>query len=928
MCDAIGLRVSQRHDTREAASAVNARMATDARACAAAAALFFGVMAAAQQAPTAAERLAAAKLAEARGDFARAEAELRAAAASGDEESRQAAHMQLALLRSRLGIRPDPHADPVQDPLPAGDPVQRLIATIETGSQDLKEVEAACRQLQSLGALAVPPLLAALPKLGPFGLANALWVLGPQQDPRIAPALLARLADADPAITLAIAERLGGLHGAVAVPVARALAAAEGAPAVQLRAFVVLRGKGVADDALGALAVRLAKEPSVHAALLDELDDATDDVALAIHAELMNSGAGSVRAQATLHWLGARKDVGEAEALTRLSPLEPQFQWWVARGLVAAHRDWVRVGLLALRHWEDGREQLNESWFDATEWWRLPEQAAPALLALAARRSSDRQRIAAVVAKIVEQGWLVPAELQQSLERLLLGGNVSEAEYAFVRAIPVGDEDRALATWQRLDASMRRKFTSLVVALDRPWHRVVARQLAACEQAGEVLPKWIERDWTGAPRDAIAALVATVERFPRAADGSWLPWHAAVVNAFRRCPDLPASLLRPLVWYGDAWGALAAREPAQALALAREMPATLLQGNQGLALLRDHGTAEDVPLAVRLLGLTPGSGPVVIEQFLARAGAGRREVVALGGRDIQDANDIRLRVATQAAKAVAVAQLDDWLSLLGTLHANVMLQVGACLEPQLRPEHGPAIARAIERTLHQDPAPPRDAVLGELVRLAGRTDAQCLGALQQVVADREVGGGIRASAAKGILALATTGRHDLLIGMLASPHAEVVAQALLAADLQSDADLRSFAKAALLRCGHELEVGAQLFEGLPPEEASALARDLLSSDRLPQLQTNLCCAALRTARRAKDVVSMVPAIARGASHPSWFVRKAAALELGNTFVREAAPFLLEMLKDEMPDVRKQAQDSLDQLANYLEQREKWERRLK
>lgn len=900
----------------------------DARACAAAAALFFGVMAAAQQAPTAAERLAAAKLAEARGDFAKAEAELRAAAASGDEESRQAAHMQLALLRSRLGIRPDPHADPAQDPLPAGDPVQRLIATMETGSQELKEVEAACRQLQSLGALVVPPLLAALPKLGPFGLANALWVLGPQQDPRIAPALLARLADADPAITLAIAERLGNLHGAVAIPVARALAAAEGAPAVQLRAFVVLRGKGVTDGALGALAVRLAKEPSVHEALLDELDDATDAVALAIHAELMNSGAGFVRAQATSHWLGARKDVGEAEALARLSPLEPQFQWWVARGLVAAHRDWVRVGLLALPHWEDGREPLNESWFDATEWWRLPEQAAPALLALASRRSSDQQRIATVVAKIVEQGWLVPAELQQSLERLLLGGNLSDAEYAFVRAIPVGDEDRALATWQRLDAAMRRKFTSIVVALDRPWPRVVARQLAACEQAGEVQSKWIERDWTGAPPEAIAALVATVERFPRAADGSWLPWHTAVLRAFLRCPDLPASLLQPLVWQAEAWRALAEREPALALALAREMPATQVQGKQELAvLLRDHGTAGDVPLALRLLGLTPGYGPVIAE-FLVRAGAGRREVVALAGRDIQDGNDIRVRVATQAAKAVAVAQLDDWLSLLGTLHPMVRSQVGASLAPQLRPEHGPAIAGAIERTLHQDPAPPRDEVLGELVRLAGKTDAQCLGALQQVMADREVDRGIRASAAKGILALATTGRHDLLVGMLASPYTEVVAQALQAADLRSDAELRAVAKAALLRCGHELEVGAQLFEGLPPEEASALARDLLTSDRLPQLQTNLCSAALRTARRAKDVVSMVPAIARGASHPSWLVRKGAALELGNTFVREAAPFLIEMLKDEMPDVRKQAQESLDQLANYLEQREKWERRLK
>ena len=50
--------------------------------------------------------------------------------------------------------------------------------------------------------------------------------------------------------------------------------------------------------------------------------------------------------------------------------------------------------------------------------------------------------------------------------------------------------------------------------------------------------------------------------------------------------------------------------------------------------------------------------------------------------------------------------------------------------------------------------------------------------------------------------------------------------------------------------------------------------------------------------------------------------------LGNTFSREAAPPLLEMLKDEDAVVRKAAQAGLDELANYLDAKARWEVRLK
>lgn len=50
--------------------------------------------------------------------------------------------------------------------------------------------------------------------------------------------------------------------------------------------------------------------------------------------------------------------------------------------------------------------------------------------------------------------------------------------------------------------------------------------------------------------------------------------------------------------------------------------------------------------------------------------------------------------------------------------------------------------------------------------------------------------------------------------------------------------------------------------------------------------------------------------------------------LGRTFAKEAAPALLELLKDDVQVVRDEAQTSLDQIASYLEGRAQWEKRLK
>lgn len=67
---------------------------------------------------------------------------------------------------------------------------------------------------------------------------------------------------------------------------------------------------------------------------------------------------------------------------------------------------------------------------------------------------------------------------------------------------------------------------------------------------------------------------------------------------------------------------------------------------------------------------------------------------------------------------------------------------------------------------------------------------------------------------------------------------------------------------------------------------------------------------------------------RAATHGSELVRQHAAERLGKTIVRDAAPTLLELLKDDSKRVRSMAQASLDQIAEYLDQRARWEQRFK
>ncbi|HEX5051682.1 MAG TPA: HEAT repeat domain-containing protein, partial [Planctomycetota bacterium] len=94
-----------------------------------------------------------------------------------------------------------------------------------------------------------------------------------------------------------------------------------------------------------------------------------------------------------------------------------------------------------------------------------------------------------------------------------------------------------------------------------------------------------------------------------------------------------------------------------------------------------------------------------------------------------------------------------------------------------------------------------------------------------------------------------------------------------------------------------------------------------------RFKDELCQRALQCLGGSKDA-SHLSQLVRGAAHPSYRVRLVAATSLGNTFSREAAPQLLDLLKDDAEPVRQEAQKALDQIASYLDARAKWEARLR
>jgi HEAT repeat protein len=132
---------------------------------------------------------------------------------------------------------------------------------------------------------------------------------------------------------------------------------------------------------------------------------------------------------------------------------------------------------------------------------------------------------------------------------------------------------------------------------------------------------------------------------------------------------------------------------------------------------------------------------------------------------------------------------------------------------------------------------------------------------------------------------------------------------------------------AVLRLGGTLDQVEPYFAKLDLDDRVALGLAVLESERFAKFTPDLSTAALKAVGLRKDV-RYLPQLVKGTSHPVWQVRIQAASSIGNTFAREAGAPLIEMLRDDDPNVRDAAQNALNQIANYLDARAQWEQRFK
>ena len=812
------------------------------------------------------------------------------------------------------------------------DPVQRLIAVLEEGTTETKVVYDAQRQLKELGALAVPPLLAALPKAGPFGFVNAMPVLEPHSDPRIAPALLER-ANADPAIAALVIEHSQRMSDTVREALVTGLDEAKLPAPARLQLADVMSSAPGTEQRRKAIALQLADEPSVQRELGAKVAKWNVPWASEVFTKLRAVKDPVAAASATAQWLLVQQDIDEATALAAIQPLDVRHRWWVARQVTERYSAWAKVALLGLGE-GPGRDSLQgSSWFNKVEWWRGGGEAAMKLLEVTKTRPELGRHIDISMRRIIDTGWTAPPEVEATLASISL--------HALVAALPQDDDTRALAAWRRLESGERVVFVDEAVRLGRPWHRVVVAQLAAAQQFDDVRPPWIERDWNGVPQDAAAGLLALAQRFPKPpvgitgglrathtsmqfGPGQWL---SALVSACARTPELPSSILTTLASAGDerAWRVLAQRDAAAALGLVRDPSRRWSDGLPQL--LGEHGTAADVPTLVGFLewhGLTDGELSQV-RPFVERHCRGNLDVAdRLQEQARFESTPTKAKLAAAIAGGVTVEQMKEVIERIPHLQPEVQAAAEAALKALVNATHAPVLAAELDAAFAREPF--SDLQAGFVLTLMQKCAApDCQPAVRRALASRRIGEDVM-HAAMTAIAVAGPQRHAVLRELLGATDHRIVQVALDAEGVGQDQALMLAATNAMLAHGKQLHSVDKLFNSLDPATRSAQARAVLRFADFPQFHQQFCISVLQALGSLKDP-AVVADLARGAQHADLNVRLAATEQLGRVFTREAAPFLLELLKDDDEGVRKLAKQGLDQLAEYLDARTKWDERL-
>jgi HEAT repeat protein len=908
-----------------------------------------------ESAPAVRQRLAAAQLAQSRGDFAVAERELDAAQQIADGE--QKADVERARRALRSLSRPEQHYP--STPAEAGrirevlqergfgnqgrDPVQDLIATLNTGPWDVGAVQNAWSQLLSLRGLMVPPLVEALPRLGPFGLQNAIALLDEYEDERITKALMTLLDRRTPEVATLIANSLTQMAKPVALPLAERLIQADQPARVRVDAFRALVRCGVSEGRLTALAQELVAVPQLHTTLWDTAQSATGPWVDAILTGLALSPTEELRAATSLHQLRRAGSQDEASVLAILAQFSDPVRAQAAHRLVREHPEWARVAAIGL-----AAPAANLVDLGAVHWWRAPDAAASALLAYGCKGPSRDP--APTLAGLVANGWRAKPEHETRLVEFArkLGESMLLAS-----ALP--DEARALALLATNDP-LAIAVARHAVKLERPWHRLIVRQLAARDLSDGIALELIARDWSGIDATAAGELAAIVVRgvsiepnaMPRVAarQRPEPTWEAALRQRFEADDALPVEVILPLVRdrSEDALVALAKRDPRLALREAAAWPVPP-RATAFVHLVAPHAEAADLPFLLGWLasGLELRSNRDATFALLAaihRCGVGHPDVIALGtDAATSDVHELALAAAGEAR----IDDLPRLLVLLPTLDWGIIVTANRVLGPQLRAEHSSLLLTAMERSLpaaiqatspeqfqgNNRPGGPTQVgyLLQHLVRLG---EALALPFAERIVAEGIGDPELVKDAAAAAIRLGGDRRHLLLTQLLRDDRLGVVAAALAAPELAADPSLRATAIAAWVRVGDRLgdqEKLAAMLRNFSPEERTEVAAAILANDRATTLSRDVCRAALSVLQEDKDA-GHLDVLARIAKHPDYEVRLTVAGRLGRTFDRAAAPHLIDLLKDDHLVVAELAKQSLERIASYLDARSQWEQRLK
>ncbi|MCA8954160.1 MAG: HEAT repeat domain-containing protein [Planctomycetes bacterium] len=945
-----GLRrtVSRAHDNAGGAIAVNTRMAlhrTTLRTRVALAALCCLSPLAAQVSAETTARLAAAKLAENDGRLAEAESELRAAlgeAAPARQLEVSDALAALLLRRGRSAEALGVLGVPAQNPAAGQDPIGRLIAVLDTGAATTESVKDAIKQLETLGPLVVPPLLDAFPQLGPFGIHNALQLLRHRSDPRIVATLTQALSTGDPAVVTAIASHLEQMPPTVAVPLAHELVRRDVAD-MRFAALAVLVRHDADDPATRALAMRLAESQSTsdHRRLWSTLEGTKAGWLEDVLQPLMTTPDRGTRAGATLRYIQLREDMTEDRALELIDRIDDDWLYMLY-DLGQEHPDWVRVGAKALARPATATMSADRmgDLVRTFRWEEAPELAVSVFLGLPLSPTRVQQPVLAMLRGFTNSGWKLPADLDSRFADKVIAEPGLDWRW-FVRLLPDDAEERALAVYRARPGECG-GFVETVVERGRPWHRLVAARLLAARSWDDVSSELLDRDWSGVSADTVAQLVEFASRWPRPPVNTSNYWDQALVRAFTRHRELPPAVIEPLVDRDNfkAWKALADREPRAALEWAKGRAELLeYQAADCLDLVARHGGRDDLPLVLRALMTQSVAYNTneyhALARWLQAFAPGHPAVIALAKPDARIAPESRETCMHLAEAAASTARIENLAALLALLPdvPSCRHAILSTLAPQARSEHAPILrdflATEIERDepltyeLGRDYS--RRYVLDDVIgMLVSPGAATAVPVLRRLLDRPRLSYSVRRTAARKIVEAAADEREPLILAMLESEHPDVVHAALSAPELAAAA-LRERATAAVIRMGDRLRGTGAMFDTLAAEDRVEVAKTILDSDRLPEFDNGVIESAMAALAATRDPL-YVAQFARVAMHPDENVRLEAARRLGNSFDERAVPHLLALLKDEEDGVRAAAQHGLDQIANYLDERAKWEKR--